>query len=120
MTAARIEGLAALQDRFAGALDERAVKEALRREAEALAVEARAEAPPGLADTVEIRDESRATRFAYAIGTPEPAGHAREFGTLRQRASPWLLPAFRARRNVVNDVLRKAVQAALRRSPRGL
>lgn len=119
MTAA-IRGLAALQDRLAGAVDARAVKATLRREAEALAAQARADAPQGLADTVEIIDESRGEGIAYAIGTPEPAGHALEFGTARKGPRPWLLPAFRARRNVVNDVLRNAVQAALRRGARAL
>ena len=49
MTNAKVRELAALQNRFAGALDERAVKEALRNEAEALAAGARVEAPAGLA-----------------------------------------------------------------------
>ena len=115
MTKATVRGLAALQDRFAGGLDERAVKEALRKEAEALAAEARAEAPVGLAQSIEVRDESRGTRIAYAIGTPDPAGPALEFGTVRKAASPWLLPVFGAQRSVVNDVLRNAVQAAFRR-----
>jgi hypothetical protein len=117
VTNATVRGLAALQNRFAGAIDERAVKEALRKEAEALAAEARAGAPAGLAQSVEIRDESRGTGIAYAIGTPDPAGPALEFGTVRTAASPWLLPVFRARRGVVNDVLRNAVQAAFRRIP---
>ena len=42
-------------------------------------------------------------------------GQALEFGTLRKGATPWLLPAFLARRGVVNDTLRNAVQAAFRR-----
>jgi hypothetical protein len=120
VTAAPLKGLAALQDRFAGAIDEGAVRDALRREAEALAAQARVEALPGLAGTVEIVDESRGTGIAYAIGTPAPEAHAIEFGTARQGPSPWLLPVFRARRNVVNDVLRKAVQAAFMRGSRAL
>jgi hypothetical protein len=43
VTNAKVRGLAALQNRFAGALDERAVKEALPDEAEALAAGARLE-----------------------------------------------------------------------------
>jgi hypothetical protein len=117
---ARIVGLAALQDRFAGALEEQAVKESLRKQAEAVAAEARAEAPAHLAQSIEVLDESRGADIAYAIGTADPAGHTLEFGTLRKTASPWLLPAFRARRGVVNDVLRNAVQAAFRRSRRAL
>lgn len=117
MTAASVSGLAALRDRLATAIDARALKDALRKEADALAAEARAEAPAGLAGSVEVRDESRGTGIAYAKGTPDPAGHALEFGTVRQASSPWLLPLFQARRSVVNDVLRNAVQAALRRWP---
>ena len=45
-----------------------------------------------------------------------PCRPALEFGTVRKAASPWLLPVFRARRGVVNYVLRKAVQAAFRRT----
>ena len=115
MIAARIAGLAALQDRFAGALDERRIKESLRQQAEAIAAEARAEAPAHFAQSIAVLDESRGTGIAYAIGTPDPAGRALEFGTLRKGATPWLLPAFRARRGVVNDTLRNAVQAAFRR-----
>ncbi len=118
MTATRVKGLAVLQDRLAGSVDEGAVRDVLRREAEALAAQARAEAPRGLAETVEVRDDSRGGGIAYAVGTPHPAGHALEFGTLRRRAAPWLLPIFWARRNVVNDVLRNAVQAGFRRSGR--
>lgn len=120
MTAARLKGLAALQGRLAGAADALSVRQALREQAEAIAAEARAEAPRGLADTVEAIDESRGEGIAYAIGTPDPAGHALEFGTARRGPSPWLLPVFRARRNVVNDVLRNAVQAAFNRSRRAL
>ena len=120
MTNTTVRGLAALQDRFAGALDERAVRETLRRQAEALAAKARTQAPASVAQTVEVRDESRGTGIAYAIGTPDPAGPALEFGTVRKAASPWLLPVFRARRSVVNDVLRNAVQAAFRRARRAV
>jgi hypothetical protein len=101
-------------------VDAHALKERLRTEAEALATEARTGAPESLAQSIEVLDESRGTGIAYAIGTPDPAGRALEFGTVRRAAAPWLLPAFRARRSVVNDVLRNAVQAAFGRSRRGL
>jgi hypothetical protein len=34
---------------------------------------------------------------AFAVGTAHRAGHFTEHGTVRQRATPWLYPAFVAR-----------------------
>ncbi len=53
----------------------------LRDEAEAIAEEARARAPGELGGTVEIIDQSRGMKPAYAIGTAQPAGRFIEFGT---------------------------------------
>lgn len=59
-----------------------------------------------------VRDVSRGTMHAYAIGTPDPAGRYLEFGTARRPASPWLWPAFRARLPGIKHRLRKLAAAA--------
>ncbi|MGA7456554.1 MAG: HK97 gp10 family phage protein [Methyloceanibacter sp.] len=97
MTAVTVKGLEALQRRLAAASAPEAVKATLREEAEAIAAEARARAPGKLANTIEIVDESRGLKPAYAVGTSDPAGRFIEFGTARRPATPWLWPAFRAR-----------------------
>jgi hypothetical protein len=62
----------------------------LRREAETIAEGARESAPGQLGVTVEILDQSRGTKPAYAIGTAHRAGRFLEFGTVQRRATPWL------------------------------
>lgn len=114
MTAVTIKGLAALQARLEAQALSQAFAEAVRREAESLAETARAEAPGMLGETVEIRDESRKERPAYAVGTSHPAARNLEFGTQRRPATPWLMPLFWARSHAVKDRLRKIVTAALR------
>jgi len=85
-----VKGLETLQRKFAAASASEPIKDALRREAEAIAAEARARAPAELADTIEIGYESRGLNPAYAIGTRHPAGRLIEFGTTRRPATPWL------------------------------
>ncbi|MGV1013704.1 MAG: HK97 gp10 family phage protein [Methyloceanibacter sp.] len=114
MTAVTIRGLAALQQRLEGATAPEKFAQAVRQEAETLAAEARERAPGELGQSVEIRDVSRVSRPAYAIGTPHPAGRFLEFGTARRPASPWLMPLFWARSPSVKDRLRKVVLAALK------
>lgn len=109
MTAVTVKGLEALQRRLAAALAPEAVKDALRREAETIAEEARARAPGELGGTVEIIDQSRGMKPAYAIGTAHPAGRFLEFGTRRRPATPWLWPVFRARSPGVKHKLRKLI-----------
>ncbi|MGH6791716.1 MAG: HK97 gp10 family phage protein [Methyloceanibacter sp.] len=89
-------------------------EEAVRQEAETLAAEARERAPGALGQSVEIRDVSRGSRPAYAIGTPHPAGRHLEFGTARRPTSPWLMPLFWARSPAVKNRLRNVVMAALK------
>src|ERR1700758_2398856 len=64
----------------AGAPD--AFKVVLRQEGEAIAAEARREAPGDLARTIEVADTSQGETIAFAVGTPDPAGRAAELGTL--------------------------------------
>jgi HK97 gp10 family phage protein len=112
MTAVVIKGLDSLRRRFAAAAAPEPIKEALRREAEAIAEAARASAPAELGQTIEIVDQSRGLKPAFAIGTADSAGRFIEFGTARRRAEPWLWPAFRARLPAVKHELRKLISAA--------
>ena len=112
MTAVEIRGLAALRQRLAEAAAPQPLKQILRAEAEALAEEARQNAPGELGRSVEVRDVSRGTRHEYAIGTPDPAGRYLEFGTARRPAAPWLWSVFRARLPGIKQRLRKLAAAA--------
>jgi len=103
-----------LQRKFAKAAEPEAIKDALRNEAEAIATEARARAPGKLAGTVEIVDESRGLKLAYAIGTADPAGRFVELGTVRRPATPWLWPGFRARSPGIKHRLAKLIAAAFK------
>lgn len=85
-----IKGVEALQRRLAAATPSQAIKDLLRREAETIAEGARESAPGQLGVTVEILDQSRGTKPAYAIGTAHRAGRFLEFGTVQRRATPWL------------------------------
>jgi HK97 gp10 family phage protein len=114
MTAVEVKGLEALRERLAATALPQAIKEALRAEAEAIAEEARREAPGELGQTVEVVDQSRGAEPAYAMGTAHPAGRFLEFGTVRRPATPWLWPVFRARSLGVKHKLRKVVAAALK------
>jgi HK97 gp10 family phage protein len=107
VTAVEIKGLDALRQRFEAAADPRRFKEAVRAEAEAIAAEARREAPGELGQSIEVKDASQGTTLAYTISTPDPLGRILEFGTLRRPASPWLWPIFRARLPAIKDRLRK-------------
>ncbi len=88
------------------------IKEALRREAEAIAQAARASAPGQLGEAIEIVDQSRGQKVAFAIGTAEFAGRFIGFGTSRRPATPWLWPAFRARSPSVKHKLRRLISSA--------
>jgi HK97 gp10 family phage protein len=114
MTAVTIRGLEALRRRLAATALPQAVEGTLQAEAEALAEEARREAPGKLGATVEIIDQSRGMRPAYAVGTAHRAGRFLEFGTVRRPATPWLWPIFRARSRGVKHELRKVVTAAFK------
>jgi HK97 gp10 family phage protein len=114
MTAVAVKGLDSLRRGFAAAAAPVAIKDALRREAEAIAQAARAGAPGRLGETVEIVDQSRGLKLDYAIGTAQPAGRFLEFGTVRRRATPWLWPAFRARLPGVKYELRQLIVTAFK------
>jgi hypothetical protein len=118
MTEISIEGLAALQKRLALAAGQKAIQRTLLDEAEAIALEASAGAAGELGKSVEIKDASRGTRLAYAVGTPEPAGRYLEYGTVKRHATPWLTPVFRARLPRIKHALGRVVAGALK-SPRG-
>ena len=116
MSAAKVTGLEALQRRFAAAAAPQPIKAVLRTEAEAIAADARRAAPGELGQTVEVIDDSREMRLAYAIGTSDPAGRFLEFGTSSRPATPWLWPVFRARSPGVKPKLRKLIAAAFNAS----
>jgi hypothetical protein len=110
----------ALRARLAQAAAPEPFKKALREEAEALAAEARREAPPELARTIEVRDVSKGERLGFSVGTADPAGRALEFGTLKRPASPWLWPIFRARSPGIKEKLRKVTTAPLKKPGAGV
>ena len=111
MSAVEVKGLEALRARLAAAAAPEPFKKALREEAEALAAEARREAPPELAQTIEVKDVSQGERPGFSVGTADPAGRALELGTLKRPASPFLWPIFRARLPGIKDKLRKVAAA---------
>jgi hypothetical protein len=111
-----IRGLDALHRRFAAASAPQPIKMALQTEADAIAEDARGQAPGKLGQTIEVIDDSRGTRSAYAIGSSHPAARFLEFGTVRTPATPWLWPVFRARSAGVKLKLRKLVAAAFKTS----
>ena len=114
MTAGVVKGLETLRRRLVGAAAPQPIKTALRTEAEAIAAEARDAAPGELGQTVELIDQSRDMKLAYAIGTADPAGRYLEFGTVRRPAAPWLWPIFRARSPGVKHKLRRLIAAAFK------
>jgi hypothetical protein len=114
VTGVEVTGLAALRRRLEAASAPEAFKQALREEAEAIAAEARREAPGELARTIDVVDVSKGERLGFAIGTTDPAGLAAEFGTLKRPAMPWLWPIFRARLPAIKDRLRKLALAPLK------
>jgi HK97 gp10 family phage protein len=119
VSSVEIRGVETLRRRLAAAAAPQPVKAALRGEAEAIAEEARRGAPGELGATVEILDQSRETKLAYAVGTAHRAARFIEHGTLRRPATPWLWPAFQARKRGINHRLRKVVATAFK-NPRGL
>ncbi len=114
MTAVEVTGLQALRRRLEAASAPEPFKKALREEAEAIAAEARREAPGEIARTIEVVDVSQGERFGFTVGTSDPAGRAAEFGTLKRPATPWLWPIFRARLPAIKDRLRKLALAPLK------
>lgn len=109
MSGVSIKGLEAWRRRLDGRHLPRVARETLRQEAEAVAGAAARAAPGRLGQTVEILDESKGGKVAYAIGTPHPAGWFLEHGTVRQPARPWLGPALRARLPRVKQRLRNSL-----------
>ena len=96
MTAVEIAGIEALRRRFEAASAPEPFKSALREEAEAIAAEARREAPAVFAQAIAVEDVSQGETLAFAVGTADPAGRAAEFGTLMRPATPWLWPIVQA------------------------
>jgi hypothetical protein len=113
-------GLEDLRRRLEAAAAPDAVKATLRGEADAIAEEVRREAPGELGQRIEIVDQSRAMRLAYAIGTTHLAGRSLEFGTLRRPATPWLWPVFHARSPGVKHRLRKLIATAFKTAQGGV
>ena len=112
MTAVEIRGIEALRRRFEAASAPEPFKSALREEAEAIAAEARREAPAAFAQTIAVEDVSQGERLAFTVGTADPAGRSAEFGTLKQPAMPWLWPIVKARLPAIKDRLRKLALGA--------
>jgi len=111
VTAVEITGIEALRRRFEAASAPEAFKSALREEAEAIAAEARREAPGELAHSIAVEDVSQGERLGFTVRTADPAGRAAEFGTLKLPAPPWLWPIVKARLPAIKDRLRKLALA---------
>ena len=85
---------------------------AMLSEAAAIAEEAKGRVPAGIAAEVEIIDEIRGETVRYAIGTRRSAGRYVEFGTAKQRARPWVIPALHARLPHVKKRIGKMLAAS--------
>jgi hypothetical protein len=115
MSTVTVKGLDALTQRLAAAGAPEPLQRTLRDEAEAIAEAARRGAPGQLGETVEVVEQSRETRLAYAIGTAHPAGRFLEYGTVKLAARPWLWPVFHARSPGVKHKLGRLIAASLKR-----
>jgi hypothetical protein len=118
VTGVSVRGLQSLRRRLEARGLPNAVRETLRREADLVAEEAARNAPGNFGATVEVRDASQGDRAAFAVGTAHRAGRFLEFGTVRQRASPWLYPALAARLPRIKQSLRKILAASYERPRR--
>lgn len=116
MSAVAIKGLDRLKWRLDGRHLSRLAKGKLRQEADVVAAGAAREAPGRLGQTVEVIDESREDKIAFAVGSAHRAGRFLEHGTVRRPATPWLWPVFRARLPRIKQGLRNTVIAAMRTS----
>jgi len=120
MTAVEVRGLAALRRKLEARGLPQALEDTARKEADAIAEDAARAAPGDLGRTVEVKDVNRGDRIAFAVGTPAPAGRFVEYGTVRQPASPWLWPVFRARLPRVKQSLRDSLRASFKRARSGV
>jgi hypothetical protein len=107
VTAIEITGIEALRRRFETASAPEPFRKVLREEAEAIAAEARREAPGDLARTIEVEDASRGEAIAFTVDTPDPAGRIAELGSLEKPATSWLWPILQANLPGIKDKLRK-------------
>jgi HK97 gp10 family phage protein len=112
MSAVEVRGLTALQARLEAAGAPEPVRAALRAEAETIAQAARQNAPGELGATVEVIDQSRDMRPAYAIGSAHRAARFLEYGTVKMRARPWLWPAFYGRLPRIKHKLQRLIASA--------
>jgi hypothetical protein len=55
-------------------------------------------------------------RIVFAVGTAHRAGRFTEHGTVRQRATPWLYPAFVARLPRIKQTLRNILVRSFKES----
>jgi hypothetical protein len=119
VSAVEITGVEALRRRFEAASAPERFKTALRDEVEAIAAEARREAPGDLARSIEVEDVSRAETIVFAVGTPNSAGRATEFGTLARPANPWLWPVLKAHLPGIKDKLRNIALGPFKKAGAG-
>lgn len=120
MSAAEVRGLASLQARLAAAGAVEPIWALLREEAQAIAEEARGQAPGALAATIEVIDDSRQAAPAFLVGTAHRAGRFLEFGTQKMRARPWLWPAFFRRSPRIKHKLRRLIASSFKAGRGGL
>lgn len=86
----------------------------LKREAEAIADDARRAAPGQFGATVEVVEQSRETRLAYRTGSAHRAARFLEYGTTKMGARPWLWSAFFARSPSVKHSLGRLIATAFK------
>lgn len=112
---ATLNGLEKWQRRLTHAAPKN-LQPALRSEAAAIAEEAKERAPGGIAAEIEIIDDSRGEAVRYGIGTRHSGGRHVEYGTTKQLARPWLIPALHARLPHVKKRIGKIVSTSFRGS----
>ena len=113
MTDVAVKGLEALKRRLDARDLAPQVETRLRQEAEQIATDAAASAPGRLGETIDVVDEGRGDRPAFAVGTAHRAGRFLEYGTVRRPATPWLWPVFRARLPRIKHALTNTLRASL-------
>ncbi len=114
MTAVKIAGVEALRRSLEAAGAAEPFKSVLREEAEAIAAEARRAAPGNVAQSIVVEDVSESEKPGFAVGTPDAAGRAAEFGTLSRPATPWLWPIVEGRLPGLKDKLGKVASAPIK------
>jgi hypothetical protein len=116
VTAVTIKGLDGLRARLEGPGVEKAVKEALREEAEAVAAEVRAETLGAPEPSLEVTDVSQGMRLGYQLGV-QVDGEPRPSAKKQKIAIAEVLAALRNRLPRIKHNLARVVADGLKMRP---